>query len=139
MLWLKESIEEVVTKLDTDVREGLTGAEVDARIEKYGLNEFEAEKKETLFQKIMHHLLEISAIILLVAAAIAAYTAVVNGEGWAKVWVILGVVVINTFLGIRQEGKAEAALEALKKLNSFEATVIRDGEKKIIEIGRAHV
>ena len=133
MLWIKESIDEVVTKLDTDVREGLTQNEVDARIKKYGLNEFEAEKKETLFQKVMHHLLEISAIILLVAAAIAAYTAIVNGEGWAKVWVILGVVVINTFLGIRQEGKAEAALEALKKLNSFEATVIRDGDKKIID------
>ena len=133
MLWIKECIDEVVTKLDTDVSKGLTEAEVNARIEKYGLNEFEAEKKETLFQKVMHHLLEISAIILLVAAAIAAYTAIVNGEGWAKVWVILGVVVINTFLGIRQEGKAEAALEALKKLNSFESTVIRDGEKKVID------
>ena len=133
MLWIKENINEVVEKLKTDVSKGLTQTEVDARIKKYGLNEFEAEKKETLLQKIMHHLLEVSAIILLVAAGIAAYTAIVNDYGWAKVWVILGVVVINTFLGIRQEGKAEAALEALKKLNSFEATVIRDGEKKIID------
>ena len=133
MLWIKENVNEVITKLETDVSKGLTQSEVDARIKTYGLNEFEAEKKETLFQKIMHHLLEISAIILLVAAAIAAYTAWLNGYGWVKVWVILGVVVINTFLGIRQEGKAEAALEALKKLNSFEATVIRDGEKKIID------
>ena len=133
MLWIKESINEVVGKLETDVSKGLTQAEVDTRIKKYGLNEFEAEKKETLFQKVMHHLLEVSAIILLVAAAIAAYTAFVNGYGWVKVWVILGVVVINTFLGIRQEGKAEAALEALKKMNSFDATVIRDGEKKIID------
>jgi len=133
MLWIKESINEVVTKLDTDVSTGLSGVEVDARIKKYGANEFEAEKKETLFQKVVHHLLEISAIILLVAAAIAAYTAWLNGHGWVKVWVILGVVVINTFLGIRQEGKAEAALEALKKLNSFEATVLRDGKKLVID------
>jgi len=133
MLWIKETIAEVVTKLETDISKGLSEAEVEKRIEKYGLNEFESEKKETMFQKIMHHILEISAIILLAAAGIAAYTAIVNGEGWAKVWVILGVVVINTFLGIRQEGKAEAALEALKKLNSFEATVLRDGEKKIID------
>jgi ATPase, P-type (transporting), HAD superfamily, subfamily IC len=133
MLWIKETIIEVVAKLETDASKGLSKIEVEKRIEKYGLNEFEAEKKETIFQKIIHHIFEISAIILLVAAGIAAYTAIVNGEGWAKVWVILGVVVINTFLGIRQEGKAEAALEALKKLNSFEATVIRDGEKKIID------
>ena len=133
MLWIKETIIEVVSKLDTDVSKGLSEIEVKKRIEKYGLNEFEADKKETLFQKIVHHVLEVSAIILLVAAGIATYTAVVNGEGWAKVWVILGVVIINTFIGIAQEGKAEAALEALKKLNSFEATVIRDGNKKIID------
>ena len=133
MLWIKENINEVTSKLETDVTKGLTQNEVDTRIKKYGLNEFEAEKKETLFQKIMHHLLEVSAIILLVAAAIAAYTAFINDYGWVKVWVILGVVIINTFLGIRQEGKAEAALEALKKMNSFDATVIRDGEKKIID------
>jgi len=133
MLWIKETIGEVTAKLETDVAKGLSEIEVEKRIKKYGLNEFEAEKKETLFQKIMHHILEVSAIILLVAAGIATYTAIVNGEGWAKVWVILGVVIINTFLGIRQEGKAEAALEALKKLNSFEATVIRGGSKKIID------
>ena len=133
MLWIKEKIEEVVVRLETDVTSGLTTKEVEERQKKYGLNEFEEQKKETLLQKILHHLLEISAIILLVAAAIAAYTAILNGYGWVKVWVILGVVVINTFLGIRQEGKAEAALEALKKLNSFEATVIRDGKKIIID------
>ena len=133
MLWIKETVNEVVTKLETDVNTGLTQNSVDERIKKYGLNEFEAEKKETLFAKIMHHLLEIAAIILLVAAAIAAYTAWINGEGWVKVWVILGVVFINTFLGIRQEGKAAAALDALKKLNSFEATVLRDGKKTIID------
>jgi ATPase, P-type (transporting), HAD superfamily, subfamily IC len=133
MLWIKETISDVTAKLETDVHNGLSKREVEKRIKEHGLNEFEADKKETIFQKIMHHIFEISAIILLVAAGIAAYTAIVNGEGWAKVWVILGVVVINTFLGIRQEGKAEAALEALKKLNSFEATVIRDGEKQIID------
>ncbi|MCL2559179.1 MAG: cation-translocating P-type ATPase [Turicibacter sp.] len=136
MLWTKDKIDEVIKRLDTNVSEGLTQKEAESRIEKYGLNEFEAEKKETLFAKIMHHLLEISAIILLVAAGIAAYMAITTGDGWAKVWVILGVVIINTFLGIYQEGKAEAALDALKKLNSFESTVIRDGEKKIIDASK---
>ena len=133
VLWIKESINEVIAKLDTDASNGLTQSEADIRVEKYGLNEFEEQQKETLFEKIIHHLLEISALILLVAAGIAAYTAIATGVGLAKVWVILGVVVINTFIGIRQEGKAEAALEALKKMNSFDATVIRDGKKRIID------
>jgi len=133
MLWVKEDMNEVVEKLQTDVGVGLTETKAEARIEKYGLNEFEAEKKETLFQKIVHHLLEISAIILLVAAGIAGYMAITTGQGWAKVWVILGVVVINTFLGIHQESKAEAALDALKKLNSHDAIVLRDGVKRKID------
>ena len=133
MLWIKENVNEVVETLATNIETGLTSEEVNNRITNYGLNEFEAEKKETLFKKIMHHLLEVSAIILLVAAAIAAYTAFINDGGWVKVWVILGVVIINTFIGIRQEGKAEAALEALKKLNSFEATVVRDGKPQTID------
>ena len=133
MPWIKETINEVIDKLDTSVTKGLTKDEVETRIFKYGLNEFEAEKKVTLFQKVMHHLFEISAIILLVAAGIAAYIAITSGTGWEKVWVILAVVIINTFIGIRQEGKAEAALEALKKLNTSQASVIRDGKKQVID------
>lgn len=133
MLWVKENLEEVLNTLETNQAEGLSTKQAKERVEKYGFNEFEAEKKETLLQKILHHLLEISAIILLVAAAIAAYMALTTGYGWAKVWVILAVVVINTFLGIWQESRAEAALEALKKLNSHDAVVIRDGKKQKID------
>jgi calcium-translocating P-type ATPase len=136
MRWIKENIQEIVSMLETNMIQGLSEVEAKRRLEKYGLNEFEGHQKETLVKKIIHHLSDISAIILLIAAGIAMYTSIINGEGWAKVWVIFGVVAINTCLSIRQESKAEAALEALKKLNSFDVTVIREGKKTRTDAAR---
>jgi len=133
MLWVKESIGEVLQKLNTNTTSGLSQRDAAARLGKYGANEFKEAKKETVWQKILHHLMEITAIILLIAAGIAAYMAITAGEGWAKVIVILSIVVINIILGIYQESRAEAALEALKKMNSFSTTVIRSGLKQKID------
>ena len=140
MLWVKNDIQDVMQKLDTGMR-GLSKEEVEGRIQKYGLNEFEEEKKDTLMQKILHHLSEIPTLILIAAAIIATIAAVMNERGeyggsasdWAKVVVILSIVVINVCLGLYQESKAEKALEALKKMNAFKTTVIRDGVKQIVE------
>ena len=140
MQWVKNSIKEVLQKLDVDQAKGLSHDEVQIRLQKYGLNEFEEEKKQTMFQKILHHLSEIPTMILIVASIIATIAAIMNmrgGEGspsdWAKVGVILAIVVINVVLGLYQESKAEKALEALKKMNAFKTTVVRDGSKQIIE------
>jgi len=140
MHWVKDDISEVLQKLETDRATGLSGQQVTERIEKHGLNEFEEEKKDTLFKKVLHHLREIPTLILIAAAIIASVAAVMNqgqGEGaasdWAKVAVILLIVVINVVLGIYQEDKAEKALEALKKMNTYKTTVIRDGVKTIID------
>ncbi|MCL1878270.1 MAG: HAD-IC family P-type ATPase, partial [Defluviitaleaceae bacterium] len=140
MKWVKENVQDVIKTLDTDTKLGLSQSEVGARRVKYGLNEFEEEKKETTFQKILHHLSEIPTMILIVASIIATIAAVMNmneGTGtasdWAKVVVILAIVVINVVLGLYQESKAEKALDALKKMNAFKTTVIRDGSKQIVE------
>jgi len=138
LLWVKEDIKEVLRKLDADIPNGLNLEEIQARQQKYGLNEFEEEKKETLMQKVLHHLSEIPTLILIAAAMIAGYMAIFNppdtiGRGWPKVIVIMSIVVINVCLGIYQESKAEKALEALKRMNSFKTTVVRDGVKQIVE------
>ncbi|MCL2227481.1 MAG: HAD-IC family P-type ATPase, partial [Oscillospiraceae bacterium] len=136
MLWVKDGIEEVLQKLGVDPEKGLSPDEVWVRHQKFGLNEFEDEKKETLLQKILHHLSEIPTLILIAAALIAGYMAIFNppdtiGRGWPKVIVILSIVVINVCLGIYQESKAEKALDALKRMNSFKTTILRGGVKQI--------
>ena len=133
MLWVKDSIKDIIAEFDTDVENGLSSEEVERRLSKYGYNEFEESKKDNLVKKILHQLTEITAIILLIAAGIAAYMAITEDDGWAKVIVILTIVVVNTFLAIYQENKAEKALDALKKLNSSQTTVIRNGTKQKID------
>ncbi|MCL2562443.1 MAG: cation-translocating P-type ATPase [Oscillospiraceae bacterium] len=141
MAWHERSLQEILEELGTDPKQGLSGQEVSARQGKYGLNEFEEEKKDTLFQKILHHLSEIPTIVLMIAAVIATIAAVLNAQTYggvvfsdvAKVIVILSIVVINVVLGLYQESKSEKALEALKKMNSFKTTVIRNGVKQVIE------
>ena len=152
MQWEKIARDEVLQKFEVDAQKGLSKDEVLARQGKYGLNEFEEEKKESFFQKILHHLKEIPTVVLMIAAVIATVAAVMamnnyralyaqgyidvvpsSASDWAKVVVILSIVVINVVLGLHQEGKAEKALEALKKMNSFKTTVIRDGTKQIVD------
>lgn len=51
---------------------------------------------------------------------------------WIDTGVILGVVLINAIIGFIQEGKAESALEAIRKMLSLEATIVRDGKRMSI-------
>lgn len=127
MSWFKQSLEEVLSIIDVDPEQGLAQDIIDERYDEYGPNVFEEEKKETIWEKILHHLREISTIILLVAAGISLYMAISTGTGWPKVFVILSIVIINIVLGISQENRAEKALDALKKMNAHECTVLRYG------------
>lgn len=133
MLWVKESVEQLLSKLHTNLDTGLTKEQVKQKHAEFGTNEFEEGKKETLLQKIGHHLIEITTIVLLFAAAISAYLAITTGYGWAKVVVILGIVVLNMVLGIYQENSAEKALAALQSMNAHLTTVVRDGVRMQVD------
>jgi P-type Ca2+ transporter type 2C len=51
-------------------------------------------------------------------------------DHWIDTWVILAVIIINALIGFIQEGKAEKALESIRKMLSLEAVVIRDGRER---------
>lgn len=67
-------------------------------------------------------------IILLAAAAISGVLAVMQGESFADVIIILAVVVVNAVLGVYQENKAEKAIEALQEMSAATSKVLRDGK-----------
>jgi len=138
MLWVKDSIEDVLQSLNANAQSGLDAKEVSLRLDKYGQNAFEQEKKETPLQKVLHHVSEIPTLILIAATLIAGYMAMFHppdtiGNGWPKVFVIVSIIIINVCLGVSQESKAEKALDALKKMNSFKTTVLRGGVKQIVD------
>ncbi|MFR6641806.1 MAG: cation-transporting P-type ATPase [Christensenellales bacterium] len=108
----RKTIEQTCNELGTDLKSGLTCAEVAARRERDGLNEIEGGKREPFILKLARQFADVLIIILLVAAAVSL---IVDPSEWVDSLVILIVVAINAVLGVVQESRAEKSLDALKK------------------------
>ena len=124
-----QSAQEVLEAQKVD-KNGLTQAEARARFQKYGPNKLKEGEKPTLLQRFIQQLKDPMLIILLVAAGVSALTGWLAGESeWAEVIIILVVVLLNAILGVFQESKAEAAIEALQTMTAATCKVIRDGKQ----------
>ena len=106
---------------------GLSSAEAGQRLSKYGPNRIEEGKKTTIFNRIIAQVSDPMVLILIAAAIISGVTAYLSDESLSDVFIILFVVVLNTTLGVIQESKAEAAIEALKEMAAATSKVMRDG------------
>ena len=127
-----QSAEEVLRDLGVGA-EGLTTAEAKARLEKYGPNKLKEAEKPTLFQRFIEQLKGPMLIILMIAAGVSAVTGMLAGESeWAEVIIILAVVLLNAVLGVIQESKAEAAIEALQTMTAATCKVLRDGKMTVL-------
>ena len=113
--------------------EGLSVEEAASRREKYGPNKLKEAEKPTLLQRFVAQLKDPMLIILMAAAAVSALTGMLSGESeWAEVIIILAVVLLNAILGVIQESKAEAAIEALQTMTAATCKVIRDGKQVVL-------
>ncbi|HOF34125.1 MAG TPA: cation-transporting P-type ATPase [Spirochaetota bacterium] len=120
------TVQESLSKLDSS-SDGLKQSVIEERLKKFGLNEFSDAKKKSIFRKIFDSLIEPMVLILFVATAFSfAIGDYIEGAA------ILGVVIINTIIGLIQDGKAEKAVEELRKILSPQFKVIRDGNIEII-------
>ena len=131
--WFKLSRNKTAEELETNIETGLTEEEVNKRYEKYGRNELQAKKKKTLLQKFIDQFKDFMIIVLIIAAVVSGIVGVQQGEGMADTFIILIVVVVNAIIGVAQENKAEKSLEALQKLSSHVAKVIRDGKLIVVQ------
>lgn len=127
MEWYLKSIEEVLSELNVDSEVGLKKNEVNKRLEKYGPNELKEEQGKSFISKLIAQFSDFLILILIGAAIIS----IVVGESSDAI-VILAIVIVNAFLGIYQEGKAEKALDALKKMASPNAKVLRDSKAVVV-------
>ena len=127
-----QSVEEVLSGLETGA-EGLSSQQAQARLETYGPNKLKEGKKPSLIQRFFAQLKDPMLIILMIAAAVSALTGMVSGESeWAEVIIILTVVLLNAILGVFQESKAEAAIEALQTMTAATCKVLRDGKLVVL-------
>ena len=131
--WFNKTVDEVESTLKTNAENGLTAEEAQKRQEEYGLNELKAKKKKSLFVKFLEQFKDFMIIILIISAIISGVVGVAQGEGFTDTIIILVVVVVNAIIGVAQENKAEKSLEALQKLSSHVAKVVRDGKLQVIQ------
>ncbi len=122
----KQSPEELYYEFSSSAT-GLTSAQVNENIEKYGKNEIAQGKKKSAVQIFLSQFADFLVIILIIAALISAITGDME-----SFFVIIAVITMNAILGTVQTLKAEKSLDNLKKLNSPSAKVLRGGEKMIV-------
>ncbi len=123
------SAKEVARILETDLKFGLGERQSQSLLEKYGPNKIEEKKKPSMLYRFLMQFNDFMILILLVAAAVSFWVSFSNGESdFIDPIIILVIVVLNAILGLVQEYKAEKSLDALKKLSSPTAKVIRDGK-----------
>lgn len=129
--WHSISTDETLNQLGSHLEKGLTSEEVEKRLQKFGLNQLEEGKRTTFLQMVIAQLNNFVVILLLVAALISA----ILGE-WVDASAILGIVILNTVMGVVQENRAEQALAALKKLAAPDAHVLRNGHRETVSSTR---
>ncbi len=123
------STQQVLDKLGVTTQ-GLSSAEAEKRLSQYGPNKLKEAQKPSLIQRFLNQLKDPMLIILMIAAAVSALTGMLSGESeWAEVIIIIAVVLLNAILGVVQESKAEAAIEALQTMTAATCKVIRDGKQ----------
>lgn len=126
--WHSMEADKVLDTHNSDKEKGLSVDDAKERTEKYGRNEIPSGKKRSWWMRLLMQFHNVLIYVLMVAAVITALM-----DHWVDTWVILAVVIINALIGFIQEGKAEQALESIRKMLSLEAVVIRDGKKQTID------
>jgi cation-transporting P-type ATPase F len=108
-------------------RGGLSAAEAKARLELHGPNRLPPPPRRGPLMRFLSQFHNVLIYVLIVSSAITAALG-----HWVDAGVIAGVIVINAIVGFIQEGKAEAALDAIRKMLSLSALVLRGGERRLL-------
>jgi magnesium-transporting ATPase (P-type) len=120
--WHARSAEAALSALGV-TRRGLTDEEAQRRLDEHGPNRLPERKPVHPVLKFLRHYHNVLIYVLLAAAVVTALL-----DHWIDTWIILAVVVINGVIGYVQEGKAEKALEAVRRMLSLTARVERNGD-----------
>ena len=126
-----QSIEDVFKEVQSSPS-GLSSQEAASRLEKYGANTLQEGKKKSLLEKFVDQFKDFMILVLLLAAVVSMFAHQGEPDPTDAI-IILAVVLLNAVLGVFQESKAEEAIEALKKMASPVASVLRDGHVEHIK------
>ena len=117
----------VLVQLHADYATGLTSNEAARRLELAGLNKIESAETTSLVKILITQFISPFLLLLGIASGLSFYF-----NEWLDGIAIVAVIVINAVIGFIMEFQAERSMEALKKLTTVPAKVMRNG--KLIEI-----
>lgn len=132
MNWYSKKLSDVELELETNLTQGLSLETAQQRLDTIGPNKLNEKPPLTFFQRFIAQMKDVMIGILLAAAAVSLGLSIyhaLNGQeaDWIEPIVIVLIILINAFLGIFQESKAEAALQALKQMSAPMARIVRGG------------
>jgi Ca2+-transporting ATPase len=128
LAWHALSVAEALALTQADAERGLSSQELPQRLARFGPNALPEAAQRSLLSVLLHQFTSPLIYLLLAASGIALALGKVSDS-----IVILVVVLINALIGAFQEGRAERSLDALRRLGSPKAHVLRDGEERLIE------
>ena len=130
----RQSVNEVLTALNTDARSGLSEGEALERLDRYGKNELMAEKPVPAWRKFLAQFQDVLVVLLLIATLVSAgmWLYERNSALPYEAIAIFAVVLLNAIMGYIQQSRAEEAMAALRQMTAAQASVIRGGTRQSI-------
>lgn len=129
-----ESVEQVLSALGTDPKQGLSADQARRRLAEHGPNQLASKPPIPGWRRFLAQFEDVLVILLLVATAISAALWVYERDAALpyEAIAILAVVLLNATMGYVQQSHAEAAVAALRVMSGARATVVRDGARQSI-------
>lgn len=120
-------VDECLTAMDSRSN-GLSGDEAARRLNRHGRNQLPAVHARGPIQRFVAQFHNVLIYVLIGAAVVTGAL-----HHWVGTAVILAVVLANAFIGFIQEGKAEAAMAAIRQMLAPHAAVLRDGRRMTVD------
>jgi calcium-translocating P-type ATPase len=125
--WHASALKTCLTELQSSP-DGLSTEEAARRLDHYGPNALPVAAVRGPLRRFLAQFNNVLIFVLLGAAMVTASMA-----HWVDTGVILAVVIANAVIGFIQEGKAEAALAAIRNMLAPRAAVLRGGMRQTID------
>lgn len=137
VVWHSVAANQALTYLDSDRQAGLTTAQAQANLDRFGPNEIEDTGGRSAWQILLDQFTNIMLILLIIVAIVSGFLDLADMQAgtlkpgevpFKDTIAILAIVILNGLLGYFQESKAEKDLASLKKMASSRVRVIRNGQ-----------
>ncbi|MEU4428806.1 HAD-IC family P-type ATPase [Actinoplanes sp. NPDC024001] len=128
-----EPVADLVRDLDVDLATGLSSSDVPARLERHGRNQLDEAPREPRWRAFLRQFQDLLIIILLIAGVVS----LLVSREWETPIAIAVVVLLNATIGFVQESKAQASLDALRRMSVMTARVRRD--QQVVQVDAAEL